>query len=280
MAEHISNERLAALLDDGVEDVAAREHLASCPGCRRELDLLRRMRMALSAMDELAPPADQWDRIESALSRRTAGTPGAGSPGAADATGRSGNGAEVDADDGGIAVPLGAWIRDIGWLRAAAGIVLFVGGLGLGTLLGTLPGSGGGSSPARSEAARGTPDRAAAATATGETTAASRPAAVGESVSVRRTAEDLAANIEGRGTDEILRQLEALGSGEPDPREAYRNPTAAAERLARLDALVRAAREALEEDPADPAMNQFLFRVVEERQQLNQALHLASLDYR
>jgi hypothetical protein len=66
----------------------------------------------------------------------------------------------------------------------------------------------------------------------------------------------------------------------PSPGEVYRNPEAAAEHLARLDALIRASREALREDPTDPAVNDFLFEVVEQRQELNQALQLASLEYK
>lgn len=256
MVEHIPNERLAALLDDGVEDGSAREHLDACRACRRELDLLRRMRMALSAMDDLEPPADQWRTIEASLppSGRTAT---AGADAGRPAAGGSGSGASGPA----------AWVRDLGWLRAAAGIVLFAGGLGLGSLLGPLPGAGTGSAEAGPASEGATAERTVAA---GESARTADPAGPGGS-------EAAAA---GLGPEEILRQLDGLGSGGADAREAYRNPTAAAERLARLDAMVRAAREALEEDPADPAMNQFLFRVVEERQQLNRALNLASLDYR
>lgn len=275
MVEHISNERLAALLDDGVEDASAREHLDDCSACRREMDLLRRMRMALSAMDPLEPPADQWERIEASL-------PTAGSDATAldDDTGRARDETRAPrgaSRTGGAAPGLGGWIRDIGWLRAAAGIVLFAGGLGLGSLLGPLPGAGGGtSSGGPTEAAAGTPEGAtAAATRSGTTEAAATPAASGTV-----PASDRAAEPGDLDADEILSELEVLASGDFDPRQAYRNPTAAAERLARLDALVRAAREALEEEPADPAMNQLLFQVVEERQQLNRALHRASIDYR
>lgn len=273
MVEHISNERLAALLDDGVEDAGAREHLESCSACRREMDLLRRMRMALSAMDPLEPPADQWERIEGSLP-----TAGSDAPRLADdaGQGRNGTGEARRASRTGDGPPgLGARVRDIGWLRVAAGIVLFAGGLGLGSLLGPLPGSGGGSSGSGPTGAAGTTEGATAATTAETAGAAATPAASG----AERTA-DPAAEPGRRDTDEILGRLEVLASGDFDPRQAYRNPTAAAERLARLDALVRAAREALEEEPADPAMNQLLFRVVEERQQLNQALHQASIEYR
>lgn len=280
MVEHISNERLAALLDDGVEDASAREHLDDCSACRREMDLLRRMRMALSAMDPLEPPADQWERIEASLP--AAGSDATAGPDATALDGDTGRARDEarrprgGSRTGGGARGLGGWVRDIGWLRAAAGIVLFAGGLGLGSLLGPLPGAGGGSSDGPTEAAAGTPEgTTAAATRSGTTEAAATPAASGAERALDRAGE--AGDLDA---DEILAELEVLASGDFDPRQAYRNPTAAAERLARLDALVRAAREALEEEPADPAMNQLLFQVVEERQQLNRALHQASIDYR
>lgn len=273
MVEHISNDRLAALLDDDVEDASAREHLESCSACRREMDLLRRMRMALSAMDPLEPPADQWERIEASLP-----TAGSGARPLADDTGQereASRGARRATRTGGGSPGLGGWVRDIGWLRAAAGIVLFAGGLGLGSLLGPLPGSAGGGSSGGPTEAASTPEGVTAATTAGTTGSAATPAASGTERSSDRAEEP-----GERDTDEILEELEVLASGDFEPRQAYRNPTAAAERLARLDALVRAAREALEEEPADPAMNQLLFRVVEERQELNRALHQASIDYR
>lgn len=279
MVEHISNERLAALLDDGVEDASAREHLDDCSACRREMDLLRRMRMALSAMDPLEPPADQWERIEGSLP--TSGTDATAGPDATALDGDTGRarddtrGPRRGTPTGSDASGLGGWVRDIGWLRAAAGIVLFAGGLGLGSLLGPLPGSAGGSSSDGPTETAGTPEGVTAAATAGTTEAAATPTASGTERASDRSGEPGDPDV-----DEILAELEVLASGDFEPRQAYRNPTAAAERLARLDALVRAAREALEEEPADPAMNQLLFQVVEERQQLNRALHQASIDYR
>lgn len=212
---HLDRERLSALLD-GETDAEAREHLEACAPCRQELETLRRMRMALSAMDDLDPPADGWDRIEAALPRPASGD-----------------------------VP--AWRAGSGWLRAAAAALLFAVGLGVGARLG--PDWGGGT-------------RRAAGTDTAT----------------------LAAAGEGSGADSTyrsaLQRLEALRASGPSPDEAYRDPAAAAEHLARLDAVIRATREALHEDPADPAMNDFLFEVVEQRQELNQALQLATLEYR
>ncbi len=61
------------------------------------------------------------------------------------------------------------------------------------------------------------------------------------------------------------------------------NPALAAERLTRLDALIDATREGLRMAPADPALNDFLFDVVDEREslagQLDQTLRQASMEY-
>ncbi len=215
--EHLERERLSALLD-GEEDGEGRAHLERCESCRRELETLRRMRMALSAMDDLEPPADGWQRIEAALPSPSARADGP------------------------------SWSDGTTWLRVAAALLLFAGGLGVGTHLG--------------------PDGAVGPTAAGgaDTSAATLTASEpGDDGSAYRDALD---------------RLELLRARGPSPEEAYSDPAAAAEHLARLDAVIRATREALHEDPADPAMNDFLFEVVEQRQALNEALHLATLEYR
>lgn len=217
--EHLERERLSALLE-GEEDGEARAHLERCDACRRELETLRRMRMALSAMDDIEPPADGWERIEETLPASSSSARAAGP----------------------------SWSDGTTWLRVAAALLLFAGGLGVGTLLGP-------DGPAGSTAAGGADTSAATLTA-------SEPGA-----------DDSAYR-------DALRRLESLRARGPSPEEAYSDPAAAAEHLARLDAVIRATREALHEDPADPAMNDFLFEVVEERQALNEALHLATLEYR
>lgn len=86
--------------------------------------------------------------------------------------------------------------------------------------------------------------------------------------------------------------LEALGdlAGLREPGlaggagEGPLDPVEAAERLARLEALIRATREALESAPGDPVANGLLFQLVDERDflagRLNQSLRLAALEYR
>lgn len=62
------------------------------------------------------------------------------------------------------------------------------------------------------------------------------------------------------------------------------DPVVAAEQLARLDALARAVRERLQQSPADPELNDLLFRIADRQEDLTrefgQAAQLVSLDYR
>lgn len=78
-------------------------------------------------------------------------------------------------------------------------------------------------------------------------------------------------------------QLQQLRDAGPVGPAVVENPALAAERLTRLDALIDATRETLRMAPADPALNDFLFDVVDEREslagQLNQTLRQASMEY-
>ena len=118
MAEHLDTERLSRLLDKPEGDAAATEHLDECRTCARELEQLRRMRMALSGMGEQEPPAGEWSRIEEGL--REAGV-----------------GAETDRSsgqaDGRESWALGGSSWYGGWpARAAAAILVFGVGVAAG----------------------------------------------------------------------------------------------------------------------------------------------------
>jgi len=63
---HLKEEALSELLD-GAPVAGAEEHLAGCPMCQGELELLRRIRAELRELPELQPPADLWSRIEETL---------------------------------------------------------------------------------------------------------------------------------------------------------------------------------------------------------------------
>lgn len=264
--EHLSTEEISALLDRGAGEASGSGHIEDCAACRREMELLRRMRMALSAMDDREAPPGAWASVEEELEHRALTEEAV---------------EEVRPEPGESVLSVG----DVGWVRAAAAAVLFVGGLGLGTHLA----SPGGADAGDGAEAATTSRTASAGEATGDApaeAASDGPAATtpsgGESslaAAGEGTAEG-AAGADGLSYREAMDRLEELRAQGPTFREAYRNPRAAAEHLARLDALMQASREALREDPADPALNDFLFQVAEERESLNRALQLSSLEYR
>lgn len=244
MPEHLSLERISALLDEPAEDRAGADHLEGCPACRAEFERMSRMRMALSAMSEAEPPAGEWSRITARL--ELGGRPASGGGGT---TGLFGSGIFM------------------GWpLRAAAAVLLFAGGIMAGVqLTGGVSGSG---------------DHLAAGSdgESGPPTVTSR---FDERGAAAYGAEYLAA----------LSELQEMGAPRWAANETFGagsredvDPAAAAERLARLDALIRASRQSLEEDPADPMANGLLFHLVDERNalasRLRESLHLTSLEYR
>ena len=83
---------------------------------------------------------------------------------------------------------------------------------------------------------------------------------------------------------EAVAQLERLRARPVSSRDLIENPAAATARLARLDALILASREALATSPTDPTINNLLFELIEERDDmasgLEGAVRLAGLEYR
>jgi len=274
---HLGRERIAALLDgEGPADGAA-DHLAECDRCRREYELMRRMRMALSAMDESAAPSGEWDRIASRLpvSAEDGRERKDGGEGALVRTDRSraARARPAGARGPGAGVPgraLAGGSRTA--LRAAAAVLLFAGGLAVGSGLASDGLTGDGVAAASDPAANAARGSGSPVGSPGATPPGGLAGALAGTEGDARTSGGAAAEAFRR-----LEQLRALG---PSPDEVYRDPASAAEHLARLDALIRASREALRTDPADPALNDFLFEVVEERETYDQALQMASLEYR
>lgn len=237
MDEHLSTERLSRLLDEPAAGGAAMEHLDECRECSRELERLRRMRMALSGLGDQAPPTGEWEGIEEELW----------------ASGLLGRESEPGSDltDWSVGRPWGT-----GWAaRAAAAVVVFGVGLAAGLQV-DLGGSPDGRRPDVAEAgAEGAP----------ESTAGDVAGGAGEAL------EGGLAGLLTRGS----------GEGSVNPVE---DPVLAAEELARLDALARAVRERLREDPTDPELNDLLFQITDRKESLTQefgrAAQLVSLDYR
>lgn len=231
--QHLSAERLSRLLDEPPAAEEA-EHLEGCRTCTRELEGLRRMRMALSGMDQQDPPPGEWGVIEQELS----------------SSGILGWNAEDRRSDTDWSVGT-SWAS--GWpARAAAAALVF--GVGLAAGLQFDLGGSLGTSGAEGDRAERTTVEASTGTADG--------------------AGSLAGGIAGLLDEES-------GESSVSPVE---DPVVAAEELARLDALARAVRERLRENPTDPELNDLLFRISDRRESLTQefgrAAQLVSLDYR
>jgi hypothetical protein len=235
MDEHLTREQIAALLDepDAAAEAEDRAHLDVCSECAGEFEAMSRTRMALSGMADLRAPDDGWEAIRARLpvsvtARRT--------------------------------VSATWWGRQERWgpvLTAAAILVLFLGGLGVGRVL--APGTSAGD-----------------VSGTGSESVALRDGEFGGPPRAGAEAED----------PEYLRSvadLQELRHGGPSAEQISADPTLAAVRLTHLDALIEASREALREAPADPALNDFLFDVVDERTsvagQLGRTIRQASMEY-
>jgi len=221
MGEHLTREQIAALLDEPGSVAGGLAHLDGCEECSREFEGMSRMRMALSGLPELSPPTGEWAAIRARL------------PGKASSS---------------------VWFGTF-WntpMAAAAIIMLFLGGLGIGRMIAPAGADGDNSSV---ELASGVID----------------PAANGGDSS------EFGDYLQQVGRLRELRDAGPVGPAVAD------NPELAAERLTRLDALIDATRETLRMAPADPALNDFLFDVVDEREslagQFDQTLRQASLEY-
>lgn len=110
--EHLSLEALARLVDE-TPFRSERRHLASCPDCSRELELLREQTEVLGSLPDLRPAPGDWPALEARLERE--GLLRGSAP--ADTVIRL-----ID--------------RRRGWMQAAAAVVLFLAGGLLGAVLG------------------------------------------------------------------------------------------------------------------------------------------------
>ncbi|MDX1577396.1 MAG: hypothetical protein R3266_02885 [Gemmatimonadota bacterium] len=223
MVEHLTREQIAALIDEPDAAADGRAHLDACERCAHEFEAMSRTRMALSGLPDLEAPEDGWSRIQAALAASGEAPPSVRSRG---------------------------WLSSGPWgpaLSAAAVLVLFLGGMGVGRMI--------------------APD----------------PSVAGNAARGETVADDSQLTSEYPEYVQTVAGLRELREGGPSTEELARNPALAAERLTRLDALIEASREALREAPADPALNDFLFDVVDERAsvagQLDQSLRQASMEY-
>lgn len=213
--EHLTLETLARLVDETAVGADA-EHLAGCERCAAELDALREQTAALGALADMRPARGAWDTLEARLTsegliRRE---PWFG----------------------------GSMGTTPGWMRAAAAVMLFVGGAGLGAAFGgdavSLPGRAG---------PEATPFQLA-----------SNATSVDEAAEAVRVAER-------QFMDAMIRYrqlLDAENGGEPlgEPGAHY----------AALEYLAAAAQVAVQQAPADPFLNGLLASTLAEREAARQ----------
>ena len=176
--EHLSLEALARLVDE-TPFRSERQHLAHCPDCARELELLREQTEALGSLPDLRPAPGDWSALEERLERE--GLLRTSTP--ADTVIRL-----ID--------------RRRGWMQAAAALVLFLAGGLSGAVLAPIdPGT-----PGEGQVAAGE-------TAAGEASPAGLP--VAESATAEEAAEVLRL-AEQQHRDAVLR-YRALLSPQAEP---------------------------------------------------------------
>ena len=249
MSEHLTLEQVAALIDDSQGAQESFAHMEQCELCTREFEQMSRMRMALSALPDIEPPSGEWDRIESML-------PGA--PTTVPITSRRRESRSGHATRSTLTSrPARSRFAAAAWpVQAAAVLMLFAGGLWVGTRVGVDGGSSAG-------------DEAALTDVHGQQVqpAAFGGAASGWSDSYLRAVSNL----------EALRDELNAGGEWPD------DPALLTERLNQYDELLSASKAALRQAPAEPAINDFVFGVQDERDdladRLDQTLRMASVEY-
>ena len=215
--EHLSLEMLGELVNSTPTD-EERQHLDRCPGCASELDALRHQTAALGQLPDLRPPGGDWADLEAAL---------------------TGEGLVEPA--GGRRVGLGrARSEWPGAMRRAGAVVLFLGGAGVGAVVG-----GAMARPTASPAVPGDP-----AVATSPVAATDPALALALMQEAERIYIDALVHYRqltaAHGADET--------AGDPETRYAA------------LEQLVRAGQVALRQAPADPFFNGLLASALAEQQ--------------
>jgi hypothetical protein len=211
--EHLTPETLARLVDEAPA-TEERAHLAECAECAEELEWIRSTTEALGRLPDVRPPRGDWAVLEARLVSEGL----------------------VRGERGWTS----ALARTPGWMRAAAAVVLFLSGAGVGLAV-DAPGA-----PLRSAGGAAGTDYAAFASAEPET--------VDEAAEAMRMAERVF-------VDALLRyrQMVDAESGDPgivDPQRRY----------AALEYFLAAGEAAVREAPTDPFMNGLLASVRAERQ--------------
>jgi hypothetical protein len=252
---HLPIERFAVLADD-TPSSAERSHLAECAACRHELEAHARLRaLAASEWARIAPPLTTWDAIADRLR-----------------------------GEGLVATPARrrrALLAAAHWgMRAAAAALLVAGGVAAGRWsagASPLPVVVSVAPPGAGTPAPGAPDSGASVTDGSDDEAGLGRAGAG-AVTFASSEDALVALADAERQYQsavafLVQQDSSAGLVESGP-AAYRT------RLAALDEVTAAAREALYEAPHDPLINRYYLATVGAREatlrQLNTALPVGS----
>jgi hypothetical protein len=215
--KHLTIEALARLVDERPRPEEA-EHLAACETCSAELIALREQTEGLGALPEIMPPVGDWEVLQAQL--RSEGL----------------------VRDRGLAAKLGL-ARTPAWMPAAAAIVLFLGGAGVGAGFATR--EGGASGPNAASGPQGVGVVAQVAL--------EQPGTVEEAASAVRASEQRYVAAVSR-----YRQLLELQGGQ----DVTSDPIS---RYAALEHLVSVSQAAVRQAPGDPFLNGFLASALAER---------------
>jgi len=209
MEDHLTLEALARLVDEAATP-EERTHLAGCAACAAQLEQFRDQSAALGRLPDVRPPRGDWAVLEARMASEGLIHP------------------EPNIFQRMVSTP--------SWMRAAAAVVLFVGGIGVGT-------SVGGSAVAPQPASAGSP----ASFASLDVTSA---ASVDDAAALVRLKE--------REYRDALVQYAQL-SGED---ATVINPET---RMATLDYAAVALQAGLQQAPADPVLNGLYTSILAER---------------
>ena len=214
---HLTREDLARISSEEPSP-AEWEHLEACAPCQSELLALREQTDAIGALPDLRPPPGDWEALEARLA------------------------SEGLIRSSGLALHTFRF-RTSGWFQAAAALVLFLGGMALG--------SRGAAGPEGDQIAVGVPSQGIGAIPAGlEVQTAS---SLDEALRWK--------NLTERQFSDALLQYKHLAEAEGDP-VYLGDPTA---RLAALQAIIAGSQAAVQQAPADPFINGVLASALVER---------------
>jgi hypothetical protein len=208
--QHLMIETIARLLDEAPTPDEA-NHLERCDECRAELEAMRADAAALRNLPMIEPPPTEWPDLETRL-----------------------------LEEGLVRRKAGAPVWQTAAMRAAAAVLLFVGGAGTG-----MAWMRAGAGPLGIRPIAGNPSTASMPSII----AATAPGTPEETVMLYRQAEALY-------LDMVSRVAELNSQEQVDPLA----------RLAALESIVGITRSALDQAPADPVLNSYHLTAIAQKE--------------